>query len=52
MLYVIDLDEEYMEGLYNDDLIKMIIRYLSDNDLSYDEKVERLVEYMEDRGIE
>lgn len=49
---MIDLDEEYMEGLYNDDLIKMIIRYLSDNDLSYDEKVERLVEYMEDRGIE
>ena len=49
---MIDLDEEYMVGLYNDDLIKMIIRYLSDNDLSYDEKVERLVEYMEDRGIE
>lgn len=49
---MIDLDEEYVESLYSDDLTKMIIRLLSDNNLSDDEKIKRLVGYMEAKGIE
>ena len=52
MLYVIDLDEEYIEDLYDDNLKKMIIKILSDNDLSDDEKITNLVEYMVAEGIE
>lgn len=49
---MIDLDEEYIEDLYDDNLKKMIIKILSDNDLSDDEKITNLVEYMAAEGIE
>lgn len=49
---MIDLDEEYIEDLYDDNLKKMIIKILSDNDLSDDEKITNLVEYMVAEGIE
>ena len=49
---MIDLDEEYIEGLYNDVLTKMIIKILSDNNTSDEDKIRRLVEYMEAKGIE
>lgn len=49
---MIDLDEEYIEGLYDDVLTKMIIKIMSDNNASDEDKIRRLVEYMEAEGIE
>lgn len=49
---MIDLDEEYIEDLYDDNLKKMIIKILSDNNLSDDEKITNLVEYMVAEEIE
>ena len=49
---MIDIDEEYIEGLYDDNLTRMIIKILSDNDTSDEDKIRRLVEYMEAEGTE
>ena len=44
---IFDLDEEYIESLYDDALLKEIIRVLSDDSMSNDERIKLLVEYME-----
>ena len=49
---MIDLDEEYIEGLYDDELTKMIIKIISDYNLTEEEKIKKIVEYMESEGIE
>lgn len=52
VLFVIDLDEEYIKDLYDDVLSKLVIEYLSNDELSDEEKIKRIVEYMDAKGIE